>query len=344
MKTTHPSIRVTVGHQPPQAAAPGAFAEASPELHQAFTPPIDIHEGPDGLTLEADLPGATEANLFIQLEDNVLSLHARIEPPAPEGARTASRRVSRRRLLPVVHPQRRGRSRADHGGAPKRGSSPRPAQGRSGSSQAYRDPVVNRPELTGGTVALMNLIHRAAGSLRTRATAEITISLRSRLTNFWSQSMGRSNQWRRESFIPFNFLQNELARVLEDYFQPEGRGGRQSPPTDLEPSGWSPLIDVYETPEDTIVVAEIPGVDPTKIELSISGNLLILRGVKEIGELPEAQLQVRERRFGTFLRQVMVPADVDFDAAQADAKNGVLTVRMPRRRAAQPRTIPIRPS
>jgi len=88
MKVTHPSIRVTVGHQPPQAAAPGAFAEASPELHQAFTPPIDIHEGPDGLTLEADLPGATESNLFIQLEDNVLSLHARIEPPAPEGART----------------------------------------------------------------------------------------------------------------------------------------------------------------------------------------------------------------------------------------------------------------
>ena len=39
------------------------------------------------MTLEADLPGATEANLFVQLEDNVLSLHARIEPPAPEGAR-----------------------------------------------------------------------------------------------------------------------------------------------------------------------------------------------------------------------------------------------------------------
>ncbi len=156
--------------------------------------------------------------------------------------------------------------------------------------------------------------------------------------------MARSNHWRREQFIPFNFLQNELARVLEDYFQPEGRGHAQSPPTDLEPTAWSPLIDVYETPEETIVVAEIPGVDPTRIELSISGNLLVLRGVKETGELPEAQLQVRERRFGTFVRQIMVPADVDFDAAQADARNGVLTVRMPKRRAAQPRTIPIRPS
>lgn len=87
MKATHPSIRVMLGKQPSQAIAPGTPSETGPDLHQAFTPPIDIHEGPDGLTLEADLPGATESNLFIQLEDNVLSLHARIEPPAPEGAR-----------------------------------------------------------------------------------------------------------------------------------------------------------------------------------------------------------------------------------------------------------------
>ncbi len=51
-----------------------------------LTPPIDIHEGPDGLILEADLPGASEKNLHIQLEDNVLSLHARVFSPAPEGS------------------------------------------------------------------------------------------------------------------------------------------------------------------------------------------------------------------------------------------------------------------
>jgi HSP20 family protein len=87
MKVTHPSIRVSVGTQSPQAAAPGPPPEANPEERRAFTPPIDIHEGPDGLVLEADLPGATEENLFIQLEDNVLSLHARIQSPVPEGAR-----------------------------------------------------------------------------------------------------------------------------------------------------------------------------------------------------------------------------------------------------------------
>jgi HSP20 family molecular chaperone IbpA len=56
-------------------------------VRPTITPPIDIHDGPDGLTLEADLPGATEENLIIQLEHNVLSLDARLDAPAPEGAR-----------------------------------------------------------------------------------------------------------------------------------------------------------------------------------------------------------------------------------------------------------------
>jgi HSP20 family protein len=156
--------------------------------------------------------------------------------------------------------------------------------------------------------------------------------------------MARSSHWRRETSVPFSFLQHELARFLEEYLQPEGRSGTQPPPTDLEPTGWSPLLDVYETPEETLVVVEIPGVDPGKVELSVTGNLLVLRGVKETGDLPESLLQVRERRFGTFLRQVMISSDVDFDAASADAKDGVLTIRLPKRRAAKPRTIPIRPS
>src|SRR3954466_15101209 len=88
MNGHNPTIRVRVG-----AAFPGtgplhaANENLQPVGAETFTPPIDIHEGPDGLTLEADLPGATESNLYIQLEDNVLNLVARIESPAPEGAR-----------------------------------------------------------------------------------------------------------------------------------------------------------------------------------------------------------------------------------------------------------------
>jgi HSP20 family protein len=133
-------------------------------------------------------------------------------------------------------------------------------------------------------------------------------------------------------------------RLLDEYLSPQGRGPVESSPTDLEPTAWTPPIDVYESADETIVVTEIPGVEPSSVELSLTGNLLILRGTKETGELPESLLQVRERRFGTFLRQVMVSNEVDLDAAQADARNGVLTIRLPKRQAAKPRTIPIRPS
>ena len=64
----------------------GRTAEA-PEATATFTPLIDIHEGPDGLVLVADIPGAGESDVQIEVEDNVLSLRARVAPPAPEGSR-----------------------------------------------------------------------------------------------------------------------------------------------------------------------------------------------------------------------------------------------------------------
>ena len=93
-----------------------------------------------------------------------------------------------------------------------------------------------------------------------------------------------------------------------------------------------------------IVVVEIPGVDPAAVDLAVTGNVLSLRGVKEPGDLPEPCLQVRERRFGAFHRQITLPNEVDFDKAQAEANQGVLKIRLPKRSAAKPRTIPIRPS
>ncbi len=68
--TSNPEAARTAASKPPAAS---------------FTPPIDIHEGPDGLILEADLPGASENQVSIQLEDNVLSLYAQITTSAPRG-------------------------------------------------------------------------------------------------------------------------------------------------------------------------------------------------------------------------------------------------------------------
>jgi HSP20 family protein len=85
MSTPQQPIRVAVGRS---VADPGAAAEgpAAGQLEH-LTPLIDIHEGPDGLVLEADLPGVTDEGLTVQLEDNVLSLYATPQRPAFEGAR-----------------------------------------------------------------------------------------------------------------------------------------------------------------------------------------------------------------------------------------------------------------
>ena len=143
---------------------------------------------------------------------------------------------------------------------------------------------------------------------------------------------------------PIEILQHELNRLLEDYLLPRRYRGAESPPTDLEPKGWSPAVDVYETPEEMLVVVDIPGVDPATVDLAVTGNVLSLRGVKEPGDLPEPLIQIRERCFGAFHRQLMLPNEVDFDKAQAAANQGVLTIRLPKRTADKPRTIPIRPS
>lgn len=89
MNTDQHAIPVAVGKPDANLPEPqvGTVAERAPEAVACFTPLIDIHEGPEGLILEADLPGASQGHVSIQLEQNVLTLHARIVPPVPDGAR-----------------------------------------------------------------------------------------------------------------------------------------------------------------------------------------------------------------------------------------------------------------
>jgi HSP20 family protein len=152
--------------------------------------------------------------------------------------------------------------------------------------------------------------------------------------------MVRPTYWRREPSSPLHLLQNEFQRMLAEYLTPRP-GGPETPAAAGDRAAWSPPVDVYETLEEMIVVAEIPGVDPASIELAITGNILSLAGVKEVGELPEPMLQLRDRSLGPFLRQISLPHEVDFDKVQADANQGVLKVRLPKLTAAKPRTIPI---
>jgi HSP20 family protein len=156
--------------------------------------------------------------------------------------------------------------------------------------------------------------------------------------------MARSAPWRRDLSAPLHVLQSELNRLLEEYLNPVRRGQSPAPPMDLEPSAWNPAVDVFETPEEIVVLAELPGVDPKTLDLALTGNVLTLRGEKQARDIPEGAVAVRERQFGTFHRQVVLSDEVNFDAVQAEAQDGVLKVRLPKQETAKPRTIKIQPA
>jgi HSP20 family protein len=153
--------------------------------------------------------------------------------------------------------------------------------------------------------------------------------------------MPRTGPWRRDLAAPFHVLQGELNRIFDEYVNPARYTGGQTPPVDLEPATWIPALDLVETADSYVLTAEVPGVDPASIDLSVTGNVLSLRGVKP-GEAPDATAPLHERQYGPFYRQVVLSTEVDFDGAQAEARDGVLRIRLPKQEAAKPRTIPVK--
>ena len=156
--------------------------------------------------------------------------------------------------------------------------------------------------------------------------------------------MIRPGTWRRELTVPLQSLQSELNRLFEEYWQPLAAGPAASSPTDLATSVWTPAIDLAETPAELVLVVDLPGVDPSTIDLSLTDKVLSIRGEKLAAEVPNGHNRVRERPAGSFHRQVTLTENVDFDRVQAEAKDGVLTVRLPKQETARPRTIPIQPA
>jgi len=152
--------------------------------------------------------------------------------------------------------------------------------------------------------------------------------------------MIRPGLWRREFTVPLQNLQSELNRLIEGYWQSPG-GSPSAAPVDLSTSVWSPSIDLVETPGELILIVDLPGVDPATIDLSLTGSVLSLRGEKATSEVAGQHDRTRERVTGPFQRQIALTEPVDFDSVQAEAKNGVLTVRLPKQVTAKARTIPV---
>ena len=110
---------------------------------------------------------------------------------------------------------------------------------------------------------------------------------------------------------------------------------------------WTPRIDIAETAETFVVRAELPGIDPDSIEvtveediLSISGNRSFDSGVEE-GEGDGMKYRRREIVEGSFIRKIRLQSEVDVDAVSATSTNGILEVTVPKQPAEQPRKVTV---
>lgn len=110
--------------------------------------------------------------------------------------------------------------------------------------------------------------------------------------------------------------------------------------------GWSlasPAIDMYQTENDVVVKASIPGMKAEEVQINITGDVLTLKGeVKQDDERNDRAWHIREHRFGSFERSVALPTAVKTDKAEAVFENGILTVTLPKADEVKPKTINIR--
>lgn len=106
--------------------------------------------------------------------------------------------------------------------------------------------------------------------------------------------------------------------------------------------GFAPTVDVIENTDDITVTCDIPGVDKKDIDISLSGNSLIIKGEKKgESEKKNARVYQRENWYGGFQRTLPLPNSVETDKVSAEMKNGVLTITLPKKEDAKRKQITV---
>lgn len=104
-----------------------------------------------------------------------------------------------------------------------------------------------------------------------------------------------------------------------------------------------PVIDMYQTDDDVVVKATLPGIKASDVQISVTVDMLTLKGeLKEKEEVKEKAYHIREHRYGSFERTFSLPTDVVADKAKAEFEDGILTITLPKAEEAKPKTITVK--
>lgn len=133
----------------------------------------------------------------------------------------------------------------------------------------------------------------------------------------------------------FNRLQREMSSLFENQIH------RDADPE--EGYGWRPAVDIYEDPERFLVTAELAGIDPAQVDLRVEDSRLTIRGNRPM-EFEEKRDHYHrlERQYGNFSRTFTLPTTVQPDKIQAEYKQGLLRVTIPKRAEVQPHKIQVK--
>ena len=108
------------------------------------------------------------------------------------------------------------------------------------------------------------------------------------------------------------------------------------------PRAWTPAVDIFESDNNIVLKAELPGVDPKDVEVRVEDSTLYLKGERKFEkEVKEDNYHRIERSYGSFARSFSLPATIDSEKVQAEYKDGLLTLTIPKREEARPKTIKI---
>jgi HSP20 family protein len=138
---------------------------------------------------------------------------------------------------------------------------------------------------------------------------------------------------------PFSNLltaQRDFDRLFKEAFNPFVSEG------DLSTRTWAPPVDIYENENDIVLKAELPGIEPKDVEVKVEDNTLYLKGERRFEkEVKNESYHRVERSYGSFARSFSLPNSISTDKVKAEFKDGLLTLTLPKREEAKPRTVKI---
>ena len=138
-------------------------------------------------------------------------------------------------------------------------------------------------------------------------------------------------------FDPFrgeSALQQQINRLFTEAFDRSSEEGNLTT--------WAPPVDIYETEHELVVKADLPDIKPEELDIRVANNILTIRGERKFEKKVEEGNYLRvERAYGSFSRSFALANTVNTEAIQAEYKNGVLTLSVPKREEAKPKQIKV---